>query len=273
MLLRQVEPAEPCERHPRVPDDEVILWSSAPGPIPDGKIEGLAPPFREHIDRIVEGVWRPIGRPAGATARVRPPWSLILVPADPHGLLDIREGDHHRHRIDRRLRKAVVNVEAFRLLRNGVQQDRADAHGFGHGERSQECISEERGTEASPLMRPIDGQPNEDHDRDRLRHVAPHPASGDGVSDGAGGQGVVADDTAATDYHERPRGTGTLVLQCSALQPVVQLRNSAFEGRNVVLAGEMLRRGAVPNTQPILDFSISGLRDAPRIAQSVPVEA
>ena len=52
--VRQVEPAEPGKRHPRTPDDEVILGSSAPRSIPDGKVEGLASPFREHGDRIVE---------------------------------------------------------------------------------------------------------------------------------------------------------------------------------------------------------------------------
>lgn len=71
-----------------------------------------------------------LGQTLLAASRRRPedlglpnPWSSALVLADPHGLLHIRQGDHHRHRIDRRLGKEVVNRDAMEFLEPlGVSQ-------------------------------------------------------------------------------------------------------------------------------------------------------
>jgi hypothetical protein len=52
--VREVESAEAGQRHPCVPDDEIILWPAASRAVPNVEVEGLTAPFREHGDRIVE---------------------------------------------------------------------------------------------------------------------------------------------------------------------------------------------------------------------------
>ncbi len=78
----------------------------------------------------------------------------------------------------------------------------ADAHGVGHGERFARQLSSGSADPANGIRQ---------------------------FTAGTGGQCVVADDTPITDDHERPRRTGTLVRQCSPLQPVVQPSNGAVE--------------------------------------------
>lgn len=53
--VRQVESPESGQRHPCMADDEVVLRCARPRAVPDTQIERLAPPFREHDDRVVEG--------------------------------------------------------------------------------------------------------------------------------------------------------------------------------------------------------------------------
>src|SRR5687768_14454579 len=53
--VREVEPAEAGQRHPGVPDDEIVFRPAASGAISNVEVEGLAAPLREHGDRVVEG--------------------------------------------------------------------------------------------------------------------------------------------------------------------------------------------------------------------------
>src|SRR3989442_814358 len=87
--VREVESAEALQRHPCVPDDEVIFRPAAPSAVPNVEVEGLAAPLREQSDRIVEGAGilraqfeesrelrleatsRPIDRPAAAAVPAR----------------------------------------------------------------------------------------------------------------------------------------------------------------------------------------------------------
>jgi hypothetical protein len=53
--VREVKPAEAGQRHPRVPDDEIVFRPAASGAVSNVEVEGLAAPRRERGDRVVEG--------------------------------------------------------------------------------------------------------------------------------------------------------------------------------------------------------------------------
>ena len=53
--VRQVESTEAGQRHSRVTNDEIIFDLATPSAVSNIEVEGLASPFGEHLDRVVEG--------------------------------------------------------------------------------------------------------------------------------------------------------------------------------------------------------------------------
>jgi hypothetical protein len=55
--VRQIESTEAGQRHSRMTNDEIIFCLAAPSAVSDIEVEGLAAPFGEHLDRVVEWTW------------------------------------------------------------------------------------------------------------------------------------------------------------------------------------------------------------------------
>src|SRR5712692_11680930 len=53
--VRQIEPAEAGQRHSRVTNDEIIFDLATPSAVSHIEVEGVATPFGEYGDRVIEG--------------------------------------------------------------------------------------------------------------------------------------------------------------------------------------------------------------------------
>lgn len=104
----------------------------------------------------------------------------------------------------RRGLKPVVLVELPGLLVKGMHEKGSDARVLRYGHSAIDRILEQGGAQVQSLRPAIDCEPGENHDRNRIWHVASHAARCEWVRNGAGRHGVVSVDAAAlVGEHER----------------------------------------------------------------------
>src|SRR5437773_1382884 len=82
----------------------------------------------------------------------------------------------------------------------------------------------------------------EDHDRYRVRHVAPHSAGRRFLHHTAGRERIVTDDSAAGRDNIRAGSAGFLVGESPPLQPVIEGGDPGVERREVMRGCEVFRR-------------------------------
>ena len=97
----------------------------------------------------------------------------------------------------RRGLKPVVLVELPGLLVKGMHEKGSDARVLRYGHRAIDRILEQGAAQVQSLRPAINREPGENHDRNRIRHVASHAARCELVRNGAGRHGVVTTDMAA----------------------------------------------------------------------------
>jgi len=90
--------------------------------------------------------------------------------------------------------KPVVLVELFRLLVKGMHEKGSNAGVLRYGHCAIDSVLQQRGSQMLALCPAVDREAGENHDRNRIRHVASHAARCELVRNGASGHGVVAAD-------------------------------------------------------------------------------
>jgi len=103
-------------------------------------------------------------------------------------------------------------------------------------------ISKERPSQALVLVASIDGEPRQNHDRNRIAQVPSELPRNRSESDCARGERVVADDGLAITSYIGSRGAACLVGASAASEPVVQDRLARIEAVDLVNLGQGLRR-------------------------------
>jgi len=130
----------------------------------------------------------------------------------------------------RRGLKPIVLIELPGLLVKGMHEKGSDSRVLRYGQRAIDRVLEQGGAQVQSLRPAIDREPGENHDRNRIRHVASHDARRELVRNGAGRHGVVAADVAViVGDHKGAARTASLVGQCPALEPVIEHGLSALE--------------------------------------------
>ena len=130
----------------------------------------------------------------------------------------------------RRGLKPVMFVKLLGLLVKGMHKKGSDARVLRYGNRAIDCVLEQGGAQVQSLRPAIDREPGENHDRNRIRHVASHAARCELVRNGAGRHGVVTVDAAAlVGDDEGAACTASLVGQCPALKPFIEHDLAALE--------------------------------------------
>ena len=97
----------------------------------------------------------------------------------------------------RRGLKPVVLVELLGLLVKGVHEKGSHASVLRYGHRAIDSVLQQRSSQMLSLRPAIDREPRENHDRNRIRHVASRAARCEWVRNSAGCHGLVAADAAA----------------------------------------------------------------------------
>ena len=97
----------------------------------------------------------------------------------------------------RRGLQPVVFVKLPGPLVKGMHEKGSDARVLRYGHRAIDRVLEQGGAQVQSLRPAIDREPGENHDRNRIRHVASHAARCELVRNGAGRHGVVTVDAAA----------------------------------------------------------------------------
>ena len=93
--------------------------------------------------------------------------------------------------------KPVVLVELPGLLVEGMHKKGSDPRVLRYGHRAIDRVLEQGAPQVQSLRPAIDREPGENHDRNRIGHVASHAACCQFVRNGAGCHGVVTSDVAA----------------------------------------------------------------------------
>jgi hypothetical protein len=123
-----------------------------------------------------------------------------------------------------------------------MDQDAADTDQFGRLHDAQGAISKQCAPDTSTVIGAVDGEPAEDGNWYRLRHIAPEPTRSCCSVHRAGGQCIVSDDDVTITQDKTARCAGGLVSPCATSQPIIQCRNSRIKCRKLVILGERLRR-------------------------------
>ena len=108
--------------------------------------------------------------------------------------LHAAQAQHERHRMRRRGLKPVVFVKLLGLLVKGMHEKGSYARVLRYGHRAIDRVLQQGGAQVQSLRPAIDRKPGENHDRNRIRHVASHAARCELVRNGAGRHGVVTVD-------------------------------------------------------------------------------
>ena len=114
----------------------------------------------------------------------------VVIPSRLHAA----QAQHERHRMRRRGLKPVVFVELFGLFVKGMHEKGSHAGVLRYGHCAIDGVLQQRRSQMLPLRPAIDREPGENHDRNRIRHVASHAARCQLVRNGASCHGVVAAD-------------------------------------------------------------------------------
>ena len=105
-----------------------------------------------------------------------------------------------------------------------MDNDPPNPNGIGRLNDSPRRIAKHRPPQPMSLVAASHRQPGQDHDWDRIRHVPPELPRNACLCDGAGGEGVIADDVLAFSYYVSPGCTTSLIRLRAALKPVVQYK-------------------------------------------------
>lgn len=124
-----------------------------------------------------------------------------------------------------------------------MDQDRANAGQFRRLRRAQDRVLQQSPADALPGMAPIDRQPREKHDGDRMAaYSLRYPGGSARVVDGADGEAMEADDDLPLADDEGARGVGTLAGKRMAPEPQVERRDPAVEAVRVAGGPELFGR-------------------------------
>lgn len=134
-------------------------------------------------------------------------------------------------------------IEGIGLGVDRMRQQRSNAGVLGHGDRSSDGVLQEAEAETAPLVAPVDCQPRQDDQRDR---VLPHPAA-DPLRrfervDLADGEAEVPGHAIVVTGDEGARRPAPLGLASVSQQPVRERRFAAVEPVDSVMNSKRLRR-------------------------------
>ena len=154
--------------------------------------------------------------------------------------------------------KPVVLVELSGLLVKGMHEQGSDARVLRYGHRAIDRVLKQGCAQVQSLRPEIDREPGENHDRNRIRHVASHAARCELVQNGAGRHRVVTTDVAVlVGDDEGAARTAGLVGQCPALEPVIEHGLAAREIIRSMCSRQGLRRTEL-QAQAFADFLLQG---------------
>lgn len=122
-----------------------------------------------------------------------------------------------------------------------MNQDGADAGDLRSLQRSQYGIAQQAWTNSISLKCLIDGKAAENHDWNRVWHIAFDASRRTPVGYGAHGQRVVTDDPVFLANHIGPGSPTFFVGKSAAAEPIVQGRFTASELRQIMAGAELLR--------------------------------
>jgi hypothetical protein len=164
----------------------------------------------------------------------------------------------------RRGLKSEVLVELPGLLVKGMHEKGSDAGVLRYGHGAIDRILEQGTAQVKSLRPAIHREPGENHDWNRIRHIASHAARCKLVRNSACGHGVVtADMPALVGDNEGAARTAGLVGQCPALEPVIENGLAALEIIESMRSRQGLRRTEL-QTQTFVDFLPQGALTAMR---------
>jgi hypothetical protein len=158
-------------------------------------------------------------------------------------LLDVGDGDHHGHRVERGLLEPGALVEPFGVGSPRLQKHRADSGPLRHLQGSQQGIAQEPRAEPDSLVASVDRKPADDHHRDRVGHLPSRLPGGSRAGDRARRERVVAHHAAFGADDVGAGGAARLVAQCPEAKPVVELGRAAVERGRIVMRFDVLRSG------------------------------
>lgn len=147
----------------------------------------------------------------------------------------IRQRQHQDQRIVGGGEEVVASVKTGGGFIQGVDEEGADAGDFGGFQGSYDGVLEHAFRHPLALPAAIHGKAGDDHDGDRVGHVAPYPAGRRSMVDRARGETIERNDPIALANHIGSRGAGGLVFDGSFLQPVIEQGLAAIEPRQIVV--------------------------------------
>lgn len=133
-------------------------------------------------------------------------------------------------------------VKKPRSLMQRVDENGADARDFRCLQRAQDPVPHQGAAKAPALPIPVNRQASQHHDRDRVRHVPPHPPRRNFLRNRTGGKAVIAHHAPIFAERIRPGGAAALIFQGAALEPFIKLRFSRTELHHLMVRAERFRR-------------------------------
>ena len=125
-------------------------------------------------------------------------------------LAGARQGQHQYQGSDRRVHKPQVSIERRGRVIESMHQQCSCPGDFGDVQSAEYGVSHKGAGDSPALMRPVDRETAHEHDRNRVRHVAPDVARRGSMHDRACGEAVVGNDPAVLAEGEgfalRPAG-------------------------------------------------------------------
>jgi hypothetical protein len=106
----------------------------------------------------------------------------------------------------------VLHIEALGLLRECMDQNRANTCDFGGLNGAKNSISEERRADSTALKSRRNGEPSDDDDGHWIRHIPLDPSRRFCVRDGSGCQSIVSGDFRPRTQKIRSGGAALFVL-------------------------------------------------------------
>jgi len=149
---------------------------------------------------------------------------------------------HQHHRVKRGRLEANPHIEIPRLDRERVNYHSANADGIRRLDDTQSSITNQCPANSFAAPRFVYSKASEDHDGNRIRHVAANSAWRCNGGDRAGSESIVSEHTATLAGNKSSGRAGCLVLQGTALEPMIQALHARHERINVMIRVQWLRR-------------------------------
>ncbi len=133
-------------------------------------------------------------------------------------------------------------VKQPRPLMQRMNENRADSRDLRRLQRAQDRIPQQGA--AKPLALPllINRQASHHHDRDRVRHVPPHPPRRNLLRNRASREAIIAHHAPVFAKSIRPGGSAPLIFQGAAFEPFIEFQFSGTELHRLMLRAERFRR-------------------------------